>query len=313
MKRSQIKKRPISDTTLAHLESELYEYREHDGNGLYFRVKPNGKKSWQLRYKKSDGKWSWLGIGTYPDVSGKLARQKAARLSNTIYQNSLLIKQKISTLTLKQENPNTFECLAYEWLNGKVNHWTKSTMIRHQGALRNHVFPIMGNRSYGDIGPMEWLNFFTTIQTEKKIIEQSNRIYRLCHEIYNLAKITERIHHNPLDGIYKYIHKARATSLAHVPIHELPVLLRDIKHYSEPEIAIALQLLVMLFPRPSELRLARWEQFNLDDHKVWIRPSEYMKKRIEHGIPLPHQAITLLKTLRNYTGHTDFLFPSDIN
>ena len=42
--------------------------RELDGDGLYFRVKPDGSKSWQLRYKKADGKWSWLGLGGYPEA-----------------------------------------------------------------------------------------------------------------------------------------------------------------------------------------------------------------------------------------------------
>jgi hypothetical protein len=41
----------------------LPAYRELDGAGLYFRVKPNGNKSWELRYKKPDSKWSWLGLG----------------------------------------------------------------------------------------------------------------------------------------------------------------------------------------------------------------------------------------------------------
>ncbi|MFP5340260.1 MAG: Arm DNA-binding domain-containing protein, partial [Gammaproteobacteria bacterium] len=80
MKRSEIKRRPMADTTLAGLEPEKAVYREHDGQGLYFRVKPNGQKSWEQRYKKPDGKWSWLGLGGYPEVSGSLARQKAAEL-----------------------------------------------------------------------------------------------------------------------------------------------------------------------------------------------------------------------------------------
>lgn len=42
MKRTNIKRRPLSDTVLANLEAELKEYRELDGDGLYFRVKPNG-------------------------------------------------------------------------------------------------------------------------------------------------------------------------------------------------------------------------------------------------------------------------------
>lgn len=52
MKRSEIKRRPLADTTLAGLEPDSKEYRELDGNGLYFRVKPDVGKSWQHRYKR---------------------------------------------------------------------------------------------------------------------------------------------------------------------------------------------------------------------------------------------------------------------
>ncbi|PFG59770.1 uncharacterized protein DUF4102 [Pseudomonas poae] len=83
MKRSEIKRRPLSDTVLASLEPDIKEYREQDGNGLYFRVKPDGQKSWQLRYKTPAGKWSWLGLGGYPEVSGAFARQKAVGLNDT--------------------------------------------------------------------------------------------------------------------------------------------------------------------------------------------------------------------------------------
>jgi hypothetical protein len=78
MKRSEIKRRPLADTTLSGLEPEAKPYREQDGASLYSRVKLNGGKSWELRYKKADGKWSWLGLGGYPEVSDSLARQKAA-------------------------------------------------------------------------------------------------------------------------------------------------------------------------------------------------------------------------------------------
>ena len=55
MKRTEIKRRPLSDTVLANLEPESKEYRELDGDGLYFRVKPDGKKAWLFRYKKAGG------------------------------------------------------------------------------------------------------------------------------------------------------------------------------------------------------------------------------------------------------------------
>jgi len=63
MKRADIKRRPLADTTLAGLEPETKEYRELDGNCLYFRVKRDGGKSWQLRYKRPVGNWARMGLG----------------------------------------------------------------------------------------------------------------------------------------------------------------------------------------------------------------------------------------------------------
>lgn len=80
MKRTEIKRRPLSDTTIEKLEPESKEYSEHDGNNLYLRVRPNGNKDWRLRYKNELNKWTWKGIGGYPAISGKLARTKAQEL-----------------------------------------------------------------------------------------------------------------------------------------------------------------------------------------------------------------------------------------
>ena len=77
MKRSEIKRRALFDTVIANLEVELKEYREIDGNGLYIRVKP-------------DSKWSWLGIGAYPERAS--ARKKAREIIMGIsYGDNLII------------------------------------------------------------------------------------------------------------------------------------------------------------------------------------------------------------------------------
>lgn len=114
-KRSDIKRCPLSDTALVNLAPEAGAYRELDSSGLYFRVKPNGQKSWELRYKKPDGKWSWLGLGGYPEVSGALARQKAAelRLDAAEGKNSIAAKKARKATEIAATN-ETFEALARE-------------------------------------------------------------------------------------------------------------------------------------------------------------------------------------------------------
>lgn len=300
----------MADTALATLEPEATEYRELDGNNLYFRVKPNGNKSWQFRYKKPDGKWSWLGLGSYPEVSGQLARQKAAELQEDASKgnNPIITKQERKQAELDSNNA-TFEKLAREWLDSKINKWADSTMRHAKGALELHIFPIMGNRAFVSIRPIEWMNLFKSIQKEKGLVDQANRIRTLCQEIYDLAKVTGRIDYNPLEGLHRFLDTAKSNNMPHVTINELPPLLRAIRNYITRDVSIGLQLLSMLFPRPSELRLAVWTEFDLEQ-RLWTIPAERMKKRRTHAIPLPDQAITLLNELKQYSGESPYLFPS---
>lgn len=313
MKREEIKRRPLSDTALANLEPESKEYRELDGKGLYFRVKPDGNKSWQLRYKKPDGKWSWLGIGGYPEISGQLARKKAQELITDISkgENPIITKQERKRKELEDNNAS-FEALAREWLDTKQNRWVADTMTRNKGALEKHIYPVFGKRLYTTIRPIEWMNHLKGIQQEHKIYEQVNRIRAMCRDIYDYAKVTGRIDYNPLEGLHKFLEQGDKKNMAHVDEKELPQLLRAIDNYPTPDMRIGLKLLAMLFCRPSELREATWAEFDLDS-TVWNIPEQRMKKRREHIIPLPSQSVQLLQELKALSGHSDYLFPSRSN
>lgn len=310
MKRSEIKRRPLSDTVISNLEPELKEYRELDGNGLYIRVKTDGNKSWQLRYKKPDGKWSWLGLGGYPEISGQLARKKAKELLDDVSkgENPIISKQERKRQELEQNNA-TFELLAREWLDTKVNTWVNDTMTRNKGALEKHIFPVFGKRLYTTIKPIEWMNHLQGIQQKQGIYEQVNRVRAMCRDIYDYAKVTGRIDYNPLEGIQKYLQQGKKENMAHVSEQELPTLIRAINNYPTMDVRIGLQLLAMLFCRPSELRQAKWDEFNFD-HAIWNIPEERMKKRREHVVPLSKQAVAILQELKTYETNSEFLFPS---
>ena len=310
MKRSEIKRRPLSDTVIANLEADLKEYRELDGYGLYIRVKPDGNKSWQLRYKKPDGKWSWLGLGGYPEISGLLARKKAKELLDDVSrgENPIISKQERKRQELEQNNA-TFELLAREWLDTKVNTWVDGTMTRNKSALEKHIFPIFGKRLYTTIKPIEWMNHLKGIQQEQGIYEQVNRIRAMCRDIYDFAKVTGRMDYNPVEGIQKYLQQGKKENMAHVSEQELPTLLRAINNYPSFDVRMGLRLLTMLFCRPTELREAKWDEFDLEQG-LWNIPEYRMKKRREHVVPLSTQAVIILKELQTYQTNSEYLFPS---
>jgi integrase len=307
MKRNEIKRRPLADTVLATLEPETKEYRESDGSGLYFRVKPDGKKSWQLRYKTHLGNWSWLGLGTYPAVSGSVARKNASELNSDSAngKNPIISKQVRKAEEVAAVN-STLEQLAREWFAIKSQKWTAGTASRTIGALELHVFPVFGKRLFIEILPIEWMTFFQAMQA-KGIIEQTSRVRGYCKEIYTLAKVTGRINYNPIEGLNSFLESHKSENYKHVPPSELPQLLQAIRSYPTPYVRIALHLLSMLACRPSELREASWCEFDLD-RALWTIPAERMKKRREHLIPLPAQAVQLLKELQYYSGAYPLLF-----
>jgi integrase len=83
-----------------------------------------------------------------------------------------------------------------------------------------------------------------------------------------------------------------------------------------PETRIALQLLMLTFVRPSELREATWAEFDLDARlpdgtpaPVWSIAAERTKRRRAHVVPLSMQALQLLVGLKQLTGSGKLLFP----
>jgi integrase len=62
----------------------------------------------------------------------------------------------------------------------------------------------------------------------------------------------------------------------------------------------------------SEAVGARWEEFDLEA-AIWRIPPERMKKRKEHVVPLPSQAVDLLRRVQGFTGHRGHVFPNRVN
>ncbi len=148
----------MADTVLSGLESEEKEYRELDGNNLYFRVQPSGKKSWQLRYKNADKKWSWLGLGSYPLVSAAAARAKAADLQLQLskglqIKNNLEKKEEV----IKQEAK--FGNLMIAWLDTRQNRWNKVTYEKAVKSINKHIMPAFGHKNATEITSDHWFGF----------------------------------------------------------------------------------------------------------------------------------------------------------
>jgi integrase len=73
----------------------------------------------------------------------------------------------------------------------------------------------------------------------------------------------------------------------------------------------ALKLAPLVFVRPGELRQAEWAEFDLQKPE-WRIPSERMKMKITHLVPLARQAVEVLTDLQPLTGRGRYVFPSEL-
>ncbi|MCY1525145.1 Prophage integrase IntS [compost metagenome] len=155
---------------------------------------------------------------------------------------------------------------------------------------------------------MEWMDHLREME-KTGIIEQTSRVRGMCRDIYDLARVTGRATHNPLEGLHKFLQTKPSENYAHVSPEEVPALIRAIRSYTgATDIRIGLELLSILSCRPSELRKALWSEFDFEK-ALWLIPADRMKRRREHLVPLPKQALELLEQLKCLTGAYPLLFP----
>ena len=200
-----------------------------------------------------------------------------------------------------------FSILMAEWLDTRKSAWGAVTFDKAQKSINRHITPKFGERNFTEIPPKEWFDFFQGLQRGLNIHTQVEKLTSYCRNAYDWAKFQAKINFNPIDGMTKHLDKNDGGNMKFVEIDELPQLITDIRNHHQRKLAIGLELMALLFPRPVELRFATWDQFNFEN-AIWIKPADIMKKGIAHAVPLPKQAIPLLKELEQYRTESDLLF-----
>ncbi|MCY4121138.1 MAG: site-specific integrase [Acidobacteria bacterium] len=72
---------------------------------------------------------------------------------------------------------------------------------------------------------------------------------------------------------------------------------------------LAFEFLVLTAARSGEVRLARWDEIDLDA-EVWTVPAERMKANREHRVPLSSRAAEILRTAFTVRNGNKLVFPS---
>ena len=240
----------------------------------------------------------------------KEAREKAA-----------LIRQKIrdgknpAEKAAPKDHGVTFGVVAEDWAGRflVLSQRAPATIKKMRLFLDKHILPVIGSAPIKSIDSPTILNQLLRPIESRGQLETAHRAKGLCSQIFRFAVATGQADRDPTQDLRGAVPPQNVKHRSSfVDPSRISQLLKDIHNYTGHVVTRhALKMLPYVFVRPGELRHAEWSEIDFSE-KLWRIPPEKMKKvkfSIPHLVPLSNQVITVLESLKEYTGANKYLFP----
>lgn len=323
----------LTDVKIRAAKPAAKGYRLPDSGGLYLLIAPSGGKLWRWNYRFG-GKQKTMPLGKYPDVTLADARtaHQAAR-SELSKRNDPMAQRKAekdaAKATVVHEQAKTkevcdgsFKAVALKWhkkWSPGVEDDTADYILRR---LEADVFPAFGNKPINEVKASDIRSLIIAIEQGKGegrrfkgkgARDVAQRQHGTINQIFRYAIAHELADSNPAAAFKPSdVLQARKTQhRARVETNQLPKLLVAIDDFPGHKVwRDALKLMAMLFVRTGELLEAPLSEFDLDNAR-WVITPERMKMDRPHIVPLPRQAVTILRELFSVAiaENKTFVFP----
>lgn len=302
---------PLTDLFIKGIKPTEKTVKHADGGGLYLEVTPAGGRYWRWKFRFG-GKEKRLALGVYPEVSLKVARERrndAKKLIADGIDPSDVKKAKKASQQLG--GPDSFENIAREWFSKNESSWAATHSSKILQRLQNDVFPQIGDKLISTI------NAPTVLAVARKIEargakDTAHRAIQNIGQVMRYAIATGRAERDPTGDLRGALAPVRHKHFAALTDpKQVAELLRAFDAFEGTTIVkAALQLAPLVFVRPGELRNARWADFDLEAG-VWAFNASKARtgETNEHLVPLSTQSLGILRTLHQYTGKRECVFP----
>lgn len=260
-----------------------------------------------------------MALGHYP-VVGLTAARKARDIAKLKKGDGIdpVQARKLDRLRQAMSEGEAFEQVAREWFNKKSPLWSGHHQVRKLRYLEKDLFPWIGKRRIGDIEPVELLQTLRRVEARGSL-DVAHQVLTTARGVLAYAVVAGQAGRNIAMDLKGALtpHKGRHFAAITDPV-KLGELIRVICGYRGGLVArAALPLAPMLFQRPTELRAAEWSEFDLDG-ALWSIQAKRMKRTYHgkengdpHLVPLPRQAVELLRDLHHIIGDCVLLFPGE--
>ncbi len=291
--------------TQTFLRSVTKPGRYGDGDTLIFRVAPGGTKSWVQRIN-IDGKPHDIGLGPWPLVSMREARDKAFENRRTVYAGGdpLADKRKARVPTFRAAAAATFAANKGRW-----KHW--STAAHWTAGMTKHAYPKIGSMPVDRIGPQDVLRVLSPLWTSKpeiarKLRQRIRAVLRWCEAN---GYVDRNAAGEVLDGALPTMPRVREHFRA-LPYAEIQEALETVDAGKAGMSArLCLRFVVLTAVRSGEARFSQWSEIDLE-RRTWTIPAARMKANAEHRVPLSDAALAVLEDARALDDGSGLVFPS---
>lgn len=295
----------LTDTKVKNAELKIKQYKLSDGGGLYLLVRPNGSKYWRMKYR-FDGKEKTLAIGVYPDTKLSLARKVTMKARESLAEG--LDPARLKKLEKLKHQGNSFKEISTQWWNKQKGGWSKDHARRVWLSIENEILPSLGTVAIYDITTPECLAVIRKVE-KRDALDVASRIKQRMESIFNYSIAVGLRTTNPVVHLTDVIKVRKVKHMKALSETDLPNFLSDLDASSKltDVVRYALQLTVLTFTRPGEVRFCAWQDFDFDK-KEWRIPANKTKMKREHVVPLSLQALVVLEKIKKISSDMPFVF-----
>lgn len=296
----------LSNTAIINAKAAEKPYKLYDTNGLFMYVTPNGGKWWRLKYY-FDGKEKLLSLGTYPDISLSQARQKREDSKKLLAIDIDPSENRKQTKAHNKLNiENSFELIAREWWQSHMKNKADSHKEKVIRRFELYLFPWIGKKPMSSITAPQMLETLRRIEKQNKV-ETAHRTLQTAGQVFRYAVQTGRAIRDITADLKGAL---PATTVKHMAAFTEPKDVAELLHALDAfngtlTVQCAIKLAPLVFVRPSELRMAKWSEINLEVGTWQYRVS---KTKTDHIVPLSTQALEILHEIHPVSGHGEYVF-----
>ena len=293
-------------------------------SGLYLKIDGNSR-SWVIRASIA-GKEQKIGMGAYSQVTLAEARDKAREMQKQIRDGVNPIMERKAAkarAALEAAKIRTFRQCAEKYIESNRAGLANSHVLRVENSLALHVYPIIGGLPIADIDTGLVLEVLQqpvdTVDGKKPLweakTETASKLRGRMEAILQWAKVRgHRTGENPADWkTLKYTLPApskvyKEKNFPALAYSEIGAFMADLSKRDGIS-ARCLEFAILTLARSREVRLARWDEIDLES-RVWTVPAEHMKTKKEHHVALSDGAVSLLESLPR-SQENNHIFPPE--